>query len=231
MRIFAARWLQGLGIMLAMLMGIFLLGQVILRVKRRLHPEPMPPEIAPYLEAPLRRKLFGSLERIVERAGVSPGMRVLEIGPGPGLFTVLLARRVAAQSNGGSVTCVELQSKMIEMLLQRLDAEQIGNVEVVQGDGQHLPLPDECFDMVFLVTVIGEVPDLPTFFSECARVLKPGGILSVTEQLCDPDFRLPKTSRELALATGLEDVGLTGNPWWSYTANFRKASSVAASTL
>jgi SAM-dependent methyltransferase len=212
MRIFAARWLQGLGIMLAMLMGIFLLGQVILRVRRRLHPEPMPPEIAPYLEAPLRRKLFGSLERI-------------------GLFTVLLARRVAAQSNGGSVTCVELQSKMIEMLLQRLEAERISNVEIMQGDGQHLPLPDECFDMVFLVTVIGEVPDLPAFFRECARVLKPDGILSVTEQLCDPDFRLPKTSRELALTVGLENIGLTGNPWWSYTASFRKASSVAVSTL
>lgn len=227
MRLFAARWLQGLGILLAMLASIFLLGQLILRIRRRLHPEPMAPEIAPYLEAPFRYKLFGSRERIVERAGVAPAMRVLEIGPGPGLFTVVLARRVAEQGKDGYVTCVELQSKMIEMLRQRLDAEQVQNVEVIQGDGQSLPLPSESFDMVFLVTVVGEVTDPSAFFHECARVLKPGGILSVTEQLCDPDFRLPATTREYAREAGLEDAGRSGIPWWSYTANYRKTVPVA----
>jgi ubiquinone/menaquinone biosynthesis C-methylase UbiE len=149
-------------------------------------------------------------------------MRVLEIGPGPGHFTTLLARRVAEQGKQGSVTCVELQPEMIAMLRQRLRMEQVDNVEILQGDAQRLPLPPESFDMVFVVTVIGEVPDRSALFNECARVLKPGGTLAVTEQLCDPDFRLPKTPRKLAINAGLQDTGYVGTSWWSYTASYRK---------
>jgi ubiquinone/menaquinone biosynthesis C-methylase UbiE len=114
---------------------------------------------------------------------------------------------------------------MIALLRQRLRMEQVDNVEILQGDAQRLPLPPESFDMVFVVTVIGEVPDRPALFSECARVLKPGGTLTVTEQLCDPDFRLPKTPRKLAINAGLHDVGYIGTPWWSYTASYRKLAA------
>ncbi|GHO70648.1 putative menaquinone biosynthesis methyltransferase [Ktedonobacter sp. SOSP1-52] len=224
MRLFAARWLRGLGIVLLCLASIFITGQVFLRIRRRLHPEPMPPEIAPYLDAPLRRKLFGSPEHIVERAGVAPGMRVLEIGPGPGLFTTVLACCVAAGKSSGSVTCVEVQSKMIELLRQRLEREEVSNVEIIQADGCHMPLPEGSFDMVFLVTVVGELPYPVAFFRECARVLKVGGVVSVTEQLCDPDFCLPGMVRRCAEAAGLEDAGYVGIPWWSYTASYRKTA-------
>jgi len=76
--------------------------------------------------------------------------------------------------------------------------------------------------MVFLVDVVGEVPDKLGFFGECARVLKPGGILAVTEQILDPDFQLPSTVRTLAAAAGLREDGLEGLPWWTYTARYRK---------
>jgi ubiquinone/menaquinone biosynthesis C-methylase UbiE len=111
---------------------------------------------------------------------------------------------------------------MIEMLRERLQAAGIGNVEVVWGDGRQMPLPDESFDMVFLVDVVGEIPGKPTFFSECARVLKVDGTLAVTEQISDPDFRLPNTVRTLAREAGLSDEGRVGLPWWTYTARYRK---------
>ena len=85
-----------------------------------------------------------------------------------------------------------------------------------------MPLPDESFDMVFLVDVVGEIPDKPTFFSECARVLKVGGTLAVTEQISDPDFRLPKTVRKLATEAELREEGRVGLSWWTYTARYRK---------
>jgi ubiquinone/menaquinone biosynthesis C-methylase UbiE len=111
---------------------------------------------------------------------------------------------------------------MIQMLRERLRAAGVRNVEVIQGDARQVPLPDDSFDMVFLVDVVGEVPDKPGFFGECARVLKPGGILAVTEQISDPDFRLPSTVRTLAAAAGLREDGLEGLPWWTYTARYRK---------
>ena len=202
--------------------GIFLLVQVLIRILRRAAPGPMPSRLAPVLTMPLRLRLFGSPGRVLDRASVAPSMRVLEVGPGPGVYTVPLALRVASSREDGSVTCLEIQPEMIEMLRERLRAAGIGNVEIVRGDGRQMPLPDESFDMVFVVDVVGEIPDKPTFFSECARVLKVGGTLAVTEQISDPDFRLPNTVRKLASEAGLSDEGRVGLPWWTYTARYRK---------
>ena len=120
------------------------------------------------------------------------------------------------------MTCLEIQPQMIEMLRERLRAAEVRNVEVIQGDGRQMPLPDDGFDLVFLVDVVGEIPDKPAFFGECARVLKPDGILAVTEQISDPDFHLPSTVRTLAAAAGLREVGVMGLPWWTYTARYCK---------
>jgi ubiquinone/menaquinone biosynthesis C-methylase UbiE len=153
----------------------------------------MPSRLAPVLTTTLRSWLFGTPERVLDRAGVTPGMRVLEVGPGPGVYTVPLARRVASSGDDGGVTCLEIQPERITMLRERLRAAGIQNAEVVQGNGRQMPLPDDRFDLVFLVDVVGEVPDKPVFLRECARVLKRGGTLAVTEQINDPDFRLPST--------------------------------------
>lgn len=213
--------LRPMQIMLGVL-AIFVLVQVALRIFRRVAPEPMPWRLAPMLTTRWRSRLFGAPERVLDRSGVAPGMRALEVGPGPGMYTVALAKRVASSGEDGRVTCLEIQPQMIEMLRERLRAAQVRNVEVIQGDGQRIPLTDGAFDLIFLVDVVGEIPDKPTFFAECARVLKPGGILAVTEQISDPDFQLPSTVRTLASAAGLQEDGLAGLPWWTYTARFRK---------
>lgn len=213
------RWLNRI---VLVFVAFFVLLQVVVRVLRRAAPGPMPSRLAPVLTTTLRSWLFGTPERVLDRAGVTPGMRVLEVGPGPGVYTVPLARRVASSGEDGGVTCLEIQPEMITMLRERLQAARIQNAQVVQGDGRQMPLSDDSFDLVFVVDVVGEVPDKPAFFRECARVLKPGGTLAVTEQINDPDFRLPSTARKLATDAGLREEGLDGLPWWTYTARYRK---------
>ena len=203
-------------------MAAFLLLQVILRVLRRAAPRPMPSRFAPVLTSPWRSQLFGIPEQTLNRSGVTPGMQVLEIGPGPGVYTVPLARRVVAQGEQGSITCIEIQPEMIAMLHQRLQDAGVQNVEVIQGDGRQIPSPENSFDLVFLAGVLGETPDLPALFDECTRVLKPGGTLAVTEQISDPDFRLPSTVGKLAANAGLEEAEQEGIAWWTYTARYRK---------
>ena len=203
-------------------LAVFVLLQVLLRIFRRAAPEPMPWRLAPMLTTRLRSRLFGTPDRILDRAGVTPGMHALEVGPGPGMYTVPLAKRVVSLGQGGKVTCLEIQPEMIAMLQDRLRVAGVGNVEIVQGDGLRMPLPDNVFDLIFLVDVVGEIPDKPLFFGECARVLKPGGTLTVTEQISDPDFHLPSRVRMLAAAAGLKEDGQAGLPWWTYTARFRK---------
>jgi protein-L-isoaspartate O-methyltransferase len=214
--------LRWLGFIITGLLGLYIISQIILRLRSMLRPRPIPVRLAGVLSSSLRRKCFGAPEEIIKRSGVTPGMRVLEIGPGPGYFTPALARCVASQGEQGSVTCVEIQPAMIEMLRQRLHKEQITNVEIVQGDGQKLPLPAESFDLIFLVTVIGEVPDAQALFHQCAQVLKPGGILAVTEQVFDSDFHQPGFVHNLARIAELEDVSYSGSRWWVYTARYRK---------
>ena len=200
----------------------FLLLQVALRALRRAAPRPMPSRLAPVLTSPWRSRLFGAPEQTLDRSGVTPGMRVLEIGPGPGVYTVPLACRVAEQGEQGSITCVEIQAEMIALLREHLQEAGVQNVEVIQGDGRQIPAPDNSFELVFLAGVLGETPDLTALFDECARVLKPGGTLAVTEQVSDPDFRLPSTVGKLAAHAGLEEAGQEGLAWWSYTARYRK---------
>src|SRR5215217_3589362 len=90
----------------------FVLIQVVVRILRRAAPGPMPSRLAPVLTTPLRSRLFGNPERVLDRAGVAPGMRVLEVGPGPGVYTLALARRVASSGEDGSLTCLEIQPEM-----------------------------------------------------------------------------------------------------------------------
>jgi len=215
------RPLRWLGRLVLGIVGLYLLTQLIGRIMRRVRPGLTPLRAIPSLNMPLRWQFFGPPERILDRAGITAGMQVLEIGPGPGAVTVPLARRVSTLE-GGSVTCVEIQPEMIALLRERLHTAEVSNVEILQGDGRQLPLPENRFDAVLLVDVVGETPDGPALFRECARVLKPGGTLAVAEQLMDPDFRLPRTVRRLALKANLLDAGSVGVPWWTYTARFGK---------
>ena len=100
------RWLNRI---VLVFVGVFVLLQVVVRILRRAATGPMPSRLAPVLTTPLRSWLFGTPERVLDRAGLTPGIRVLEIGPGPGVYTVPLARRVASSGQDGGVTCLEIQ--------------------------------------------------------------------------------------------------------------------------
>jgi hypothetical protein len=122
------RPLRWLGRLVLGIVGLYLLTQVIGRIMRRVRPGLTPLRAIPSLNMPLRWHFFGTPEQILDHAGISPGMQVLEIGPGPGFVTVPLAQRVSTVG-GGSVTCVEIQPEMIARLGERLQTAQVPNVE------------------------------------------------------------------------------------------------------
>src|SRR5829696_1935923 len=106
--------LRPMRIVLGVLAG-FVLVQVVMRVFRRAVPEPMTWRLAPILTTRWRLRLFGIPEQVLDHAGVAPGMHALEVGPGPGVYTVPLAQRVASSGEDGRVTCLEIQPQMIQM--------------------------------------------------------------------------------------------------------------------
>jgi ubiquinone/menaquinone biosynthesis C-methylase UbiE len=178
---------------------------------------PCPAALAALVDNPVRRRY---MREIVDRVGIRRGETVLELGPGPGAFTVDAAQRVGPH---GRLIAVDIQPKMIAMVERRARANGLRNVEARVASAYHLPLEPESVDRAFLVTVLPEIPDQDRALQELRRVLKPGGLLSITEEFYDPDYRCPSETvrRVQAAGFGLEERFGTV---WVYTCNFRKAA-------
>jgi ubiquinone/menaquinone biosynthesis C-methylase UbiE len=168
------------------------------------------------LETPGRRWLQPP-EQLARRLQLSPDSRVLEIGPGSGFFSVA----VAAGIPEGHLALLDLQSEFLERARRKLAKAGLHNFGCIPGNACELPFPDCDFDVVMMVSVLGEVRDRGKCLREVFRVLKPGGLLSVTEQRLDPDFIPSGQLRELVGDAGLEHVETWGPPR-GYTANFRR---------
>ena len=82
-------------------------------------------------------------------------------------------------------------------------------------------LPPASADLVYLCTVLGEIPDRAAALKNCYDALRPGGRLSLTEIKGDPHYQSRAKVDELTRAAGFEPLEVAGN-WWRYTANFRK---------
>jgi len=111
---------------------------------------------------------------------VTPGMTVLEPGPGMGFFTLPLARRVGS----GRVIAVDIQPKMINALRRRATkAGLIQRMETRIARPDSLGIDDlkGTVDFVLAAAVVHEMPSADGFFREVAAAMAPGGRLLFAE--------------------------------------------------
>ncbi len=203
-------------ILLILVGGLTFFWLVIVRIVAKLHGGgPCPYALAWLVDNPLRRRY---MRRVLDWVGIQPGERVLELGPGPGAFTLKAARRTQP---GGHLVAVDIQPKMIAAVKRKARDAGLTNVETHVASAYDMPLETESVDRAFLVTVLPEIPDRHRALSELRRVLKPGGVLSITEEFLDPDYPLARTTIRWAQEAGFELKERHGN-WWVYTLNFRK---------
>ena len=184
-------------------------------------PKRCPARFAFLLEHPLRRQLLGA-DRLVESLRLQPGSRVLDLGSGPGV----VATHIAAVLPRGELVLVDPQEAMLTRARRRVVPSPGLSVAFLAASAERVPLRDGIVDVVLLVTVLGEVDDAPLVIQEAHRVLRFGGILSVSEHLPDPDFRGAPSVRRLVCGFGFEERELRGSRW-SYTVNFVKREPVA----
>jgi SAM-dependent methyltransferase len=200
--------------------GAVLLAAVVLLVSQRRRPIPLPPFLTFLLENPVTERFVGE-GLLLERLRLAPGMRVLDAGCGPGRLTIPLAKAVGP---GGRVVALDGQRAMLDKLQVRLDAEGLTNVRALRGGLGEGALDEGGFDRVVLVMVIGEVRDRASALRELHAALGPGGILSVTEAVGDPDYHRPATVRREAEAAGFRLAERFGG-FPAYTLNFEKPES------
>jgi SAM-dependent methyltransferase len=104
-----------------------------------------------------------------------PGWRVLDVGCGPGLTTIALARRVAP---GGSATGADISSGMIDAARDRAARDAVDNAQFFVADAQTEALGDG-YDGVFSRFGVMFFADPDAAFANIGRALRPGGRLSV----------------------------------------------------
>ena len=200
--------------------GALLLWLALIRLIRRFHREPAPSFMGRLLDSDFRR-WFQPAAKVIERSGIEPGMTVLELGCGSGAFTTCIARAVGRQ---GKVYAVDIQSAMLRQLERKLsqpENKELTNIELRQASAYDLPFTDESIDLVCMVTVLQEIPDRGRALRELRRVLKPGGILAVTELLPDPDYPWRSTTVKICQGEGFILDEVLGN-LWNYTVRLKK---------
>jgi len=201
-------------------LGAILLYQVLIRIIRKLYHFPAPAFIGRFLDSDIRRWLQPP-DKLIERSGIKEGMTVLDLGCGSGAFTPFVARVVGEQ---GKVFAVDVQPAMLKQLernLSKPENQDIKNIEMKQASAYDLLFEDEAFDLVYMVTVLQEIPDRGKALREIRRILRPGGILAVTEFLPDPDYPLRSTTIKICQREGFVLDDNLGN-LWNYTVRFKK---------
>jgi ubiquinone/menaquinone biosynthesis C-methylase UbiE len=109
-----------------------------------------------------------------------PGMRLLDVGSGPGSITLGLADIVAP----GEVVGVDIQLAQVERSCSLAAARGMTNVRFQTGDIYALPFPDGSFEAAFANGVLMHLAEPLRALAELRRVLRPGGVAA----LRDPDF-------------------------------------------
>jgi tRNA A58 N-methylase Trm61 len=170
---------------------------------------PFPHQAAALLNNPLRRVMEDPADTI-DAIGLDGYEDVLELGPGSGVFSLEIARRLTT----GHLALFDIQAEMLEKAKRRLAKAGHHGVDFHAGDASaELPFQNEQFDVAFLAEVLGEVTDKSACLGSIARVLKPQGALVFHEAFLDPDRLSVSELRGLAEPHGFEFVEFRHSRW------------------
>ena len=153
-----------------------------------------PVEIAGGLDSKIRRLIQNPYKILAPY--LNPGMKMLELGPGPGYFTIPAAQIVGPE---GLVIAADLQEGMLDIIRKKITGTALEPViRLHKCESDKIGVETEV-DFVFLFYVVHEHPDVETLFNEIAGIIKPGGKVFISE----PPFHVSK--KDFQKYTGIAD--------------------------
>jgi ubiquinone/menaquinone biosynthesis C-methylase UbiE len=136
--------------------------------------------LAPYYD--LSERIVGGLltgvnmvkgrQQIISHLGLQPGMRILEVSPGPGVFQQYLRHEIGVY---GELVSLDLS---MEMLQQCKKKNAHLNVQLIHGNAQFLPFADNSFDALYHFGGLNLFNDPQKAIGEFIRVVRKDGIVS-----------------------------------------------------
>jgi ubiquinone/menaquinone biosynthesis C-methylase UbiE len=148
------------------------------------------------------------LELLLAMARPQPDWIVLDVATGAGHTALKLAPLVA------KVIATDLTPKMLAVARDFIAAQGVKNVEFRQADAENLPFEPGTFDLITCRIAAHHFPEPKRFVRQSARVLKPGGLLLVQDQVVPED---PETDQYINAFEKLRDPShnraLSENEW------------------
>jgi ubiquinone/menaquinone biosynthesis C-methylase UbiE len=134
------------------------------------------------------RRLFQNPKKIVG-AYVKEGMTVIDIGCGPGMFTLAMAVMVGKT---GTVIAVDVQREMLDLVRRKAERQNLASqIRFHKTEPDRIDLAEKA-DFILSFYMVHEVPDRNAFLKEIHELLKPGGKYLVVE----PVFHISEAAFE-----------------------------------
>jgi ubiquinone/menaquinone biosynthesis C-methylase UbiE len=138
---------------------------------------------------------------------IREGMTALDIGCGPGFFTIPLARLVGSK---GKVIAADLQEEMLAMVRKKIEGTELERIVTLrQCSKDRIGVTEKC-DFVLIFYMLHEVPDQTAFLKELYTILKPGGKALIVEPKSRVSGKEMAGSIQIMERTGFR---VTGKPW------------------
>jgi ubiquinone/menaquinone biosynthesis C-methylase UbiE len=129
------------------------------------------------LEDP-ERAAWQKPDDVVRALGLREGAVACDLGAGPGVFTLRLARAVGPR---GRVHAIDVEPRMIELLRARVREAGVSNVNAILASGGDAALPPEPCDAILVVNTFHHFPDGAAALRRLATALAPGGVLATVD--------------------------------------------------
>ena len=136
------------------------------------------------------RDLIRPRGNVLKEVGIKPGFQVLDFGCGPGGYTLPLAKLTG---ESGKIFALDMNLAAILTVKSLAASHKLTNVQTILSDGA-TGLPDASIDVVLLYDVLHHLKSLDDVLMELRRVLKPDGILSVSDHHMDEESITSKIS-------------------------------------
>jgi len=154
-------------------------------------------ELAQVPDAAIQRAL--GVANHLRHAAIAPGDTILDLGCGGGIDSILAARRTGPT---GRVLALDFLPEMLERTAKAAREAGLDTIAPLDGELEAIPLPDHSVDLIISNGVINLAARKTRVMAECARVLRPGGRVCVSDLTVEQEGLPPEILTQPAAWAG-----------------------------